>query len=604
MEDDDRTPLRGGHARGSDSSASISSQRWPWVLLGIFIGLLSVLFSNSSTPIVTIKGADGTDGAAATTCGSVPMGQPFVRRRLKGQVTNVLVTGGGGFIGSHFALSLIDKKGFNVTLVDDLSRGSIETVLRLQTLAAEHGQELHFENLDVNEGFKLRDLMIRNGIELVVHFSGNAYVGESMSKPEDYYQNITASTVSIVRAMQSAGVQKLIFSSSCATFGAPKQFPITEASPQRPTNPYGQAKLQAEQAIIAFLRAQERGSKPFSAALLRYFNVIGADPEGRLGPHLRHEANKRFPRIVDAAYDVALGSRERLSVMGSTFPTKDGSAQRDYIHVTDLVMAHVQLMYALKENDLLFYNVGNGQPYTVLEIVEQVKKVTGRPVPITLSKERPGDPPILYTDPAKIQYEIGWRPRYPDIYTMIKHGWDWRMKHYGTPPAPSIDPLVHNGAAFNSTTDTAPALGNNPRIVVVGAGPTGLCGAYRLTELGYTNWELVEASSDPAGLACTIQVRRRACGPQWGSVTLRYHDLPSLPYKSDLPSPRTALTSPCFSYPPPFITTVRYRHTPPSYPTVYPTVVTHRPPSPTARHCPSPPASAVRHRAVRHRALT
>lgn len=287
-------------------------------------------------------------------------------------MTNVLVTGGGGFIGSHFALSLLDKKGFAITLVDDLSRGSIETVLRLQAIAKQGGQYLSFEQLDVNEGYKLASLLTANKIELVVHFSGNAYVGESMARPEEYYQNITASTVSLVKAMEMAGVSKLIFSSSCATFGAPTTFPITEATPQRPTNPYGQAKLQAEQAIVAFLRAQERANKPFSAALLRYFNVIGADPDGRLGPHLRHEANERYPRIVDAAYDVVLGKRKQLSVMGSSFPTKDGSAQRDYIHVSDLVDAHVKLMYALKLNELLFYNVGNGQPYTVLEIVEQV----------------------------------------------------------------------------------------------------------------------------------------------------------------------------------------------------------------------------------------
>lgn len=143
--------------------------------------------------------------------------------------------------------------------------------------------------------------------------------------------------------MQRVGVNRLIFSSSCATFGSPTTFPITETTPQRPTNPYGQAKLQAEQAIVAFLRAQERQGGTFSAALLRYFNVVGADPEGRLGPHLTHAANARFPRILDAAYDVALGHREKLVVTGSDFPTKDGSAQRDYIHVSDLVDAHVQV---------------------------------------------------------------------------------------------------------------------------------------------------------------------------------------------------------------------------------------------------------------------
>ena len=160
---------------------------------------------------------------------------------------------------------------------------------------------------------------------------------------------------------------------------------------------------------------QERAAVPFSAALLRYFNVIGADPSGRMGPHLKFEANARFPRIADAAYDVALGARSELRVMGADFPTKDGTALRDYIHVSDLADAHVLLMYALRGNELLYYNVGNGQPYSVLEIVEVVKRVSGRPLPVKMSPARPGDPHTLYTDPKKIEYEIGWRPKCAEI---------------------------------------------------------------------------------------------------------------------------------------------------------------------------------------------
>ena len=195
----------------------------------------------------------------------------------------------------------------------------------------------------------------------------------------------------------------------------------------------------------------------------------------------------RFPRILDAAYDVALGLRSEMVVTGDNFPTKDGSAQRDYIHVSDLVDAHVQLMLALKSNDLLYYNVGNGQPFTVLEIVDVVKRVSGRPLPVKMAPARLGDPPILYTDPKKIKYEIGWKPRFPDVESMVRHGWEWRVKHYGNPPARSIDPLMHNYVAFTAENDTAPALKDNPRIVVIGAGPTGLCAAYRLTELGWAH---------------------------------------------------------------------------------------------------------------------
>lgn len=149
--------------------------------------------------------------------------------------------------------------------------------------------------------------------------------------------------------------------------------------------------------------------------------------------------------------------------------------------------------------------MGNGAPYTVLEIVEVVKKVTGRPLPYTLTEERPGDPPALFSDPTKIKTEIGWAPRYADIHAMVRHGWEWRIKHYNpASPAPSVDPLEHSGPSFNETTDDVPPLGDNPRIAIIGAGPTGLCAAYRLTELGYTNWQLVEATPKASGLACTI----------------------------------------------------------------------------------------------------
>ena len=284
-EDDDsddggRSSLLNGGSTGT-AHDGLSGARWPWVVLGVFLGLLAVLFvpANGGSTLPAAPAGAGGVTAAQTSCGAVPLPPPpLVRRRLDGTVKNVLVTGGAGFIASHFALALLDRKGFNVTVVDDLSRGSIETILRLQTLAEAAGEPLQFVRLDVNEEHKMYDLLKRHSIDMVVHFSGNAYVGESMVHPEDYYQNITASTVAITRAMNRAGVQKLIFSSSCATFGAPETFPITEASPQRPTNPYGQAKLQAEQAIVAFLKAQERQARPFSASLLRYFNVIGADP--------------------------------------------------------------------------------------------------------------------------------------------------------------------------------------------------------------------------------------------------------------------------------------------------------------------------------------
>ena len=261
--------------------------RWPYLLLGAAVGGAAVAAAH-------VFGV-GPLSAAESTCGGFPTSPRPARvvRAADQRPRNVLVTGGAGFIASHFALMLIDAGEYNVTVIDDLSRGSIETVLRLEALAAKAKTPLKFVRLDVAAQFELESLLRARSIELVAHFSGNAYVGESMATPDDYFQNITASTVSLLRAMERAGVPRLIFSSSCATFGAPTTFPITEETPQRPSNPYGAAKLQAEQAIIAHAKAAERRGVSFSAALLRYFNVIGADPDGRLGPHLRHAANRR-----------------------------------------------------------------------------------------------------------------------------------------------------------------------------------------------------------------------------------------------------------------------------------------------------------------------
>jgi UDP-glucose 4-epimerase len=218
-------------------------------------------------------------------------------------------------------------------------------------------------------------LLKARSVEAVVHFAGNAYVGESMKSPDKYFQNITVGTLQLLQAMDAAGVPNLIFSSSCATFGEPAS-PITEATPQRPTNPYGLSKLHAEQSILEKARVRQRQGQPFSVASLRYFNVIGADPSGRLGPVLTHQEQWDYPRIVDAAIDAALGLRPKLTVMGDKFSTEDGTAVRDYIHVTDLVAAHLDALLRL-EGLPLVYNVGVGKGYTVKKVVKVVEKVRG-----------------------------------------------------------------------------------------------------------------------------------------------------------------------------------------------------------------------------------
>jgi len=232
--------------------------------------------------------------------------------------------------------------------------------------------------------------------------------------------------------------------------------------------------------------------------------VIGADPAGRLGPVLKHKEQWDYPRVVDAAMDAALGLRPKLQVMGGDFPTPDGTAVRDYIHVSDLVQAHLDALTRLDAAEPMVYNVGVGHGATVKEVVQVVEKVSGRTVPYELVAPRPGDPHTLYSDPAKIKAELGWEPKYGDLEKAIATAWQWRLENYPTGPQSTIDPLAFSGPAYTQDTDDTPPLKDDPRILIVGAGPTGLCAAYRLKELGYTNWELIDKSSQAGGLATSI----------------------------------------------------------------------------------------------------
>ena len=309
-------------------------------------------------------------------------------------------------------------------MVDDLSRGSIETILRLQNLAEAAGEPLTFERLDVNEEHKMAALLARNGIELVVHFSGNAYVGESMVHPEDYYQNITASTVNLLECMKESGVEELVYSSTCATYGNPSELPITESTPTEPVSPYGKAKFMSE----GIIRDVARSNSDFKAGILRYFNVYGSDERGRLGEFPRPEL-KHFGRITGACMDAALGIAPKLTVMGTNHPTKDGSCVRDFIHVVDLVDAHVRLMGSLQNPPVLF-NVGTGKGVSVKEIVRACVEVTGKNITVVMQEEaRPGDAAEVWADPSAVEAYLGWKAKYTDVREGLSHAWEWRRKH-------------------------------------------------------------------------------------------------------------------------------------------------------------------------------
>ena len=342
--------------------------------------------------------------------------------------SHVLVTGGAGFIGSHGTLKLIEE-GHVVTIIDNLSRGNEGALRALKREISRQGKSKR--SLRVIHG-DLGDVNVLNAafdtspkLDKVIHFAAVAYVGESMADPNKYYKNVTSNTATLLQAMDRFNVNELIYSSTCATYGNPEVLPITEKTPTVPINPYGKSKLFAEEAIRDYAFANPE----FRAVILRYFNVFGSDPKGRLGEYPRPELRKHG-RISGACFDAALGNIEHLLVMGTNHATRDGTCVRDFIHVTDLIDAHVLAMEKGTTNPPSSYNIGTGRGVSVKEFVEACKKVTKMPIKIVEQKEaRPGDYAEVYANVDKIEKELGWKARYLDIEESLGHAWKWRKKH-------------------------------------------------------------------------------------------------------------------------------------------------------------------------------
>ena len=322
---------------------------------------------------------------------------------------NVMVAGGAGYIGSHAVKQLIEA-GHHVIVVDNLYRGHRQSV---DPAAA-------FCKLDLNDTWPLTDLMRDHAVDCVMHFAALAYVGESATDPLSYYYNNTAGTISLLRAMEAAGITRLVFSSTCATYGEPEQMPIVEATPPAPINPYGRSKWCVERILSDYSAAVKR----FSFVALRYFNVAGCAADGSLGEDHEPETHL-IPLILFAAS----GRHEKLTVFGNDYPTPDGTCIRDYIHVEDLCAAHLMAMEALRPGDAHFYNLGIGKGHSVSEVLEAARGVTGREIPFEYGPRRPGDPPTLYADAGKIHRALGWSPRYTDIDQIVATAWNWHEKH-------------------------------------------------------------------------------------------------------------------------------------------------------------------------------
>mmetsp|Transcript_2 Transcript_2/g.2 ORF Transcript_2/g.2 Transcript_2/m.2 type:complete len:393 (-) Transcript_2:174-1352(-) len=334
---------------------------------------------------------------------------------------HVLVTGGAGFIGSHASLHLLEA-GHAVTSLDNLSRGNRGATAVLEKLSPRG--RFQFIEADLGDYEQVSKIFHDSNFDMVMHFAAVAYVGESVTEPLRYYDNITSNTVNVLKAMDQHGVTQLVYSSTCATYGNPTTLPITEETPTVPINPYGKAKLAAEVVI----RDHAQSHPNFEAAVLRYFNVYGADPMGRLGEFPRADL-RVHSRISGACFDAALGHAPALTIKGTVFPTKDGTCVRDYIHVTDLVDAHVTVMGALS-NPPVLYNVGTGKGNSVREFVSTCLKVTDVNIPVIEQREpRPGDYAEVFADTTKIREELNWTAKFTDLEEAMLTGWRWRKKH-------------------------------------------------------------------------------------------------------------------------------------------------------------------------------
>ncbi len=319
----------------------------------------------------------------------------------------ILVTGGAGYIGSH-AVRLFLSRGHDVSVYDNLCHGHRAAVPAERLVVG-----------DLGEIPRLDQLLLERRIEAVVHFAAFAQVGESVQEPGKYYQNNLINTLNLMECLRRQRIGRFVFSSTCATYGIPRQVPITEDEPQNPINPYGVTKLAIERALGDYARAYGWGY-----AALRYFNAAGASPAGDIGED-HHPETHLIPLVIQAA----MRQRPHIEVFGTDYPTPDGTCIRDYIHVDDLAEAHLTALEKLAPHAELRYNLGTGKGHSVREVIRTVEEVTGKKVAVKEGPRRAGDPAELVACSDKIQRELGWQPRYADLRLIVETAWNWHRTH-------------------------------------------------------------------------------------------------------------------------------------------------------------------------------
>lgn len=320
----------------------------------------------------------------------------------------ILVTGGAGYIGSHTVAELLERNE-EVIVVDNLEKGHKPAVLGGKLIVG-----------DLRDKEFIKNVFLQNDIEAVIHFAAYIEVGESVSDPLKYYNNNVAVTLNLLTAMKEAGVKKVVFSSTAATYGEPENVPILETDRTLPTNPYGETKLSVEKAL-----KWSDGAYGIKHVILRYFNACGAHISGKIGEDHSPESHL-IPLIIQAA----MGKRDSIKIFGNDYNTPDGTCVRDYIHVSDLAQAHYLALQKLrKEDGSEIYNLGNGKGFSVKEVVDVVRKVTGKNITAVDAPRRPGDPAILVASSEKIKKELNWHPKMNDLETIVSTAWEWHSKH-------------------------------------------------------------------------------------------------------------------------------------------------------------------------------
>lgn len=320
---------------------------------------------------------------------------------------NVLVVGGAGYIGSHM-VRLLEQSGHTAVALDNLSTGFGAAVKTGQLYVGE-----------MEDAALVDSILVGHRIEAVMHFAACALVGESVTDPAKYYRNNVMATLALLESMRRRDVRKLVFSSTCATYGIPQSVPISEREPQQPVNPYGFTKLVVERALADYAAAYG-----FGYAALRYFNAAGASPAGDIGEDHDPESH-----LIPLVLQVALGQRPQITIFGDDWPTPDGTCVRDYVHVDDLGAAHLAALERLEPGSGIKLNLGTGRGYSVREVIDVCREVTGRQIPEVIGPRRAGDPPELVADAREAARLLGWTPKYQTLRPIVETAWNWHRQH-------------------------------------------------------------------------------------------------------------------------------------------------------------------------------